>query len=647
MAILHLLLGSMMNGLYAQNKKISIHSENNQVIDATIQPATRYLNGDVKVYHASTFMYCDTAILKGSDLLMRHNVVLLQNDTIKIFSDSLHYNGDSLVAYLYGDIILENGPSKKLYTSYLKYDVKNKIAYYTKNAKLIDKTSTLISRRGRYVLNEKTAYFYENVRASDDDFTLMGDSLTYNTITQETRFLSPVRIIKDTSNIYSEKGWFDLDDKIGDFISHAQYLSGKTRASADTISYDGKTDQITLKTKDGRSEYISQNDTAFAKIIHYDKKNETFTLTDNGHYKSKTNEVKGDKIYYNKTTEKFKVTGRSIVSDPPMLIEADTLDYDKVIKYGVANGHVIWQDTSAKTAIHADHVIYEGNINKLLATNDKSRPLFTTLVENDTLFMRADTLKSFRTFKERLILPDKNAKRRANQNKLSKGKSEINFSGTQISESTTVITDSLQNNAVDTIITDTIFTGIIDTFDFFVAYHKVRIFKSDLQAVCDSLVFSKKDSIFTLHQQPHAWSDSSQISGDTLNIFLKSKKLDKLTVNSQAAILNSTDYIFFNQIQGRYIEAFFKDSKINKMYVDGNAKIVYYLTNENKEYSGVNTTEASRMTFHFDKSKVTDIYNYIEPKSLVYPMKTTDHESIKIKGFKWNPNIRPISKFDL
>ena len=83
------------------------------------------------------------------------------------------------------------------------------------------------------------------------------------------------------------------------------------------------------------------------------------------------------------------------------------------------------------------------------------------------------------------------------------------------------------------------------------------------------------------------------------------------------------------------------------MYVDGNAKIVYYLTNENKEYSGVNTTEASRMTFHFDKSKVTDIYNYIEPKSLVYPMKTTDHESIKIKGFKWNPNIRPISKFDL
>lgn len=641
-----MLLCNEMNELYAQNKKISIHSENNQVVDKTFEPATQYLNGDVKVYHASTFMYCDTAILKSSDLRMRHNVVLLQNDTIKIFSDSLHYNGDSLVAYLYGDIILENGPTKKLYTSYLKYDVKNKIAYYTKNAKLIDKTSTLISKRGRYVLNEKTAYFYENVKASDDDFTLVGDSLAYNTSTQETRFLSPVRIIKDTSNIYSKKGWFDLDDKIGDFIDNAQYLSGKTKASADTISYDGKKDQITLKTKDGRSEYISEKDTAFAKIIYYDKKNETFILTENGHYKSTTNEVKGEKIYYNKISEKFKVTGRSVVSDPPMLIEADTLDYDKAIKFGKADGHVIWQDTSAKTAIHADHVVYEGNVNKLLATNDKSRPLFTTAIENDTLFMRADTLKSFRTFKERLILPDKNAKRRANQNKQLKGTSEINFSGTQVSEST-IPMDSTQNITPDTIITDTIFTGIIDTFDFFVAYHKVRIFKSDLQAVCDSLVFSKKDSIFTLYQQPFAWSDSSQISGDTLDIFMKNKKLDKLTVKSQAAVLNSSDYIFFNQIQGRFIETLFKDSKINQMNVDGNAKIVYYLTNEAKEYSGVNTTEASRMTFYFDKSKVTDIFNYVEPKSIVFPMQTVDHESIKIKGFKWNLKIKPISKEDL
>ena len=106
-------------------KQISIHSEDNQIIDATFLPATQYLNGNVQVYHSGTFMYCDRAVLKGSTLKMYSNVVLLQNDTIKIFADSLHYNGDSLVAFLYGDIILENGPTKKLYTSFLKF-VSNK-----------------------------------------------------------------------------------------------------------------------------------------------------------------------------------------------------------------------------------------------------------------------------------------------------------------------------------------------------------------------------------------------------------------------------------------------------------------------------------------------------------------------------------------
>lgn len=594
-------------------------------------------------------MYCDTAVLRGSDLRMYFNVVLLQNDTIKIFADSLKYNGDSLVAYLYGDIILENGPSKKLYTSYLKYDVKNKIGYYTQNAKLVDKTSTLISKRGRYLLNEKTAYFYENVKATGDDFILVGDSLSYNTVTQETKFLSAVRIIQDSSNIYSQKGWFDLDDKVGDFIGNAQYQKGDTKAKGDTITYNGILDHITLKGDSILAEYISEKDTAYAKTIFYDKKNENFRLTKDAYYKGDKNEVKGDQIFYDKITEKFKVSGRSIVIDPPTIIEADTLDYDKTIKYGKADGHVIWRDTSAKTAIFADHLIYNGNDNYMKATNDTLRPMFTTEIDGDTLFLKADTLRSFRIIKERLILPDKNAVRRA-QSAKNKVKVSVDFSESQIIKDTISENDSLSlilDTILQEIVTDTVFTGIMDTLDFFIGDNDVRIFKSDMQAVSDSLVFNKKDSVFTLFNLPFVWSDSTQIAGDTIDIFLKEKKMDRLTVRNQATILNSTDLKFFNQIQGRFLEAFFRESKIYKMNVNGNGQIVYYLTDKDKAYTGVNTTEASTMTFTFDKNKVTDIRNYLEPKSKVYPMKGTDHEAIKVKGFKWNIEARPLSKDDL
>ena len=126
-----------------------------------------------------------------------------------------------------------------------------------------------------------------------------------------------------------------------------------------------------------------------------------------------------------------------------------------------------------------------------------------------------------------------------------------------------------------------------------------------------------------------------------LDFSLRMQK-DLNTIYFETAFLQNN-----NQKIKQDIETLFKDSKINQMNVDGNAKIVYYLTNEAKEYSGVNTTEASRMTFYFDKSKVTDIFNYVEPKSIVFPMQTVDHESIKIKGFKWNLKIKPISKEDL
>jgi lipopolysaccharide transport protein LptA len=630
-------------------KKISIHSEDNQVIDAREDPPTQYLNGNVQVYHSGAYMYCDTAILKGSDLRMYFNVVILQNDTIKIFADSLRYDGDSLFAYLYGDIILENGPNKKLYTSYLEYDVKNKIGYYTQNAKLVDGTSTLISKQGKYYLNDKTAYFYENVQVLGDDFELVGDSLAYNTTTQRADFLSPVRIKSDTSQIYSERGWFNLGNKIGDFIGNAQYESGKTKAKSDTISYDGQLDQVTLKSIAGRSEYISEKDTAYAKVIYYDKANDIFTLTKDAHYKSEQNEVKGNEVFYDKKTEKFKVTGRSYISDPPSIIEADTLDYNKSIKLGIAHGNVIWRDTSAKTAIHADHVLYRGEENFMKATNDVGRPLFTSEVDGDTLFIKADTLKSFRVIKERIIYKTPNEDKRArNQKTESKVDSTlIEMPGLKLDTSVISTDTSLIDTFETQIQEDTIYTGIMDTIDYFVGDNNVKMFKSNMQSVCDSLIFNKTDSLFTLSQNPFVWSDSSQIAGDTIDIKMKDKKIDRLIVRSNATIISTEDLLYFNQIRGRFLEAFFKESKIYRMDLDGNAQIVYYLVDDEKAYIGVNTTESSNMSFYLNENKITDIRCYKEPTSKLIPMKDADHEALKVKGFIWNIAFRPLRIDDL
>ncbi|MBC7883845.1 MAG: hypothetical protein H7X99_00115, partial [Saprospiraceae bacterium] len=130
-------------------------------------------------------------------------------------------------------------------------------------------------------------------------------------------------------------------------------------------------------------------------------------------------------------------------------------------------------------------------------------------------------------------------------------------------------------------------------------------------------------------------------------IFMKEKKVDRLVVRSNATILNTEDLQFFNQIKGRYLETFFRESKIYRMDVDGNAQIVYYLTDKEKAYIGVNTTEASRMSFFLNDNKITDIRCYQEPKSKVIPMSKADHEGLKVNGFIWNDDKRPANQASL
>lgn len=636
--------------------------EDNQIIDVSEDPPVQYLNGNVQIYHAGTFMFCDRAVLRDQVLRMYDNVSMLQNDTIKIFADSLIYNGDSLVAQLYGKIIFENGPSRTLFTEYLHYDAAQKVATYTEKGRLTDDTSELVSQRGRYYLNEQVAYFYEKVTATDseENFTLLADSIRYDLSTQTSTFLSQVRIEKDTQRIYSEGGWFDLFNKKGDFIGHAQYLEGNIIARADTISYEGEKDVVILKSRDKRSTYYSEKDTAMAYTIFFDQSNSTFQLSGDGYYKGEKNEVKGEDIFYNKKTEQFNVKGRSQVSDPPFIIEADTLDYDKSVKIAKADGHVIWRDTSAKTAILADHILYEGENNAMVATCENDRPLFISDIEGDSLFMKADTLRSFRIIKERVIYPDPDALRKA---RLLKNKNDTlsvmqdSIKGKEISQETwisgdtSVKADSMFYDSADSLIQDlvldTIYTGILDTLDYFQGQHNVRLFKTDFQAICDSLVYSVTDSVFQLLGMPFMWSDSSQIAGDTIDIMLKDKKMDRLKVKNNATILSTQDYIFFNQIQGRFMEGFFSQNKLKQLDVDGNAQVLYYLTDENKAYLGINKTEASRISFEFDENNVISIRNYVEPRSKVLPMKSTDHNQIKIKGFLWNAALRPQNAEDL
>lgn len=180
------------------------------------------------------------------------------------------------------------------------------------------------------------------------------------------------------------------------------------------------------------------------------------------------------------------------------------------------------------------------------------------------------------------------------------------------------------------------------------AYHHVKIFKSDLQGVCDSVDFSYKDSVFRLYYDPVLWVDDNQLSADTMRMLLKDEKLYKMDLVRNALVVNQTDSGLYNQIQGKDMHGYFDNGVLKRMEVQGNGESIYYAKDDSNAYIGVNKAICSNMVVYFTDDKQVDrIYFLTEPDAGLYPINQFPKEESKLKNFHWFISRKPKSKEDL
>ncbi len=552
------------------------------------------LSGNVRLRQDSTLVYCDTAIIDLNDAILQGNVFIEQGDSLKVFADSAFYSGDTRQCDLFGKVVLVNG-RQELYTSRLHYDLVNKVASYHEGATLTNGKSQLTSTHGYYHVNEKQVYFKGEVLAVDPEFTMRTDTLGFNTETQMVHFLAPTIISQKGSRIYCEGGFYDIENNFAEFDQNPQYERDGQRGRSRKMRYNGSTKEYTLE-GDAYVEEPAADRKAYADVIRYNTDTEKAVFIGNVDYRDSTQQISGQEVRYDSRNKQYQLSGRGRVSDPPNIIEADSIDFNNELGDGMALGNVIWQDTANDYTLLAFRLDYNKETEFINAYGgfgelaEQGRPLMKSLIEKDTLYMSADTLTSFK--------PDTSSDSR-----------------------------------------------------LLLAYQDVRIYKSDLQAACDSLTYSSADSIFRffkLANLPIIWSDTSQFSADTIRMALKDKKLDRIWLRQNALVINSEDERMFNQIKGRDNTVYFRDNEAREMLVEGNAQAVYYALDDKGAYVGVNETECSEMRLFFSNNQVESIKFYTEPKGKFIPMKEAgSSETKKLEGFFWEKIRRPRSLDDL
>jgi hypothetical protein len=178
------------------------------------------------------------------------------------------------------------------------------------------------------------------------------------------------------------------------------------------------------------------------------------------------------------------------------------------------------------------------------------------------------------------------------------------------------------------------------------AFHHAKLFKSDLQAKADSMFYSYSDSTLRCFVNPIIWTQGSQLSGDTIMMQMRNKKMDNLMLFPSAFIVNieKDDSTTFNQIAGKRMRGFFKNDKLDRMYISGNAESLYFARDSTKKVTEMQRSLTSRMRVLFKDNSATDVYFLVKPEHRYGPIDKFKEDEKILKGFIWKPKDRPFSK---
>ncbi|UKJ07303.1 OstA-like protein [Solitalea lacus] len=492
-------------------------------------------------------------------------------------------------------------------------------------------TINVTAKRLIYDGNTRRAELFENVTLTDGKAVLTTEYLQYDMATRIGTYPNSGKITNQQNVLTSNTGYYFVGSKDAFFRHNVKINTPQTEITSDTIKYN------------------TQNRIAnFFGPTHIKGKDD-YLYTENG--------------WYNTSTDQAKFNERSFYQSGSKTLKGDTLYYDRRAGYGRAVKNVYFIDTADKVILTGGYGQYNKPSEIAYVTK---RALLSIVQEKDTIFLTADTLKT--TLSDPKQKSNKNGEISKDTTVVTKiqKKEQVNADddmppmGPGITEPMKPVsktTDTLKRaneakNVADSLLKKTDTTKVVkeDTtrYRILYAYKNVRMYKSDLQAVADSLVYTYSDSIMRCYKSPAVWTQGSQITANQIDIELKNKKIDRMKMNASAFLVGTEgDSTLFNQISGKNMVGFFNDNKLTRLNVIGNGESIYYPKEDSVTYTGMNRALCSNMTLTFKNNKVARVKMEKDIEGKLHPLDKIPEGEDKLKGFIWRVEERPVSKEDI
>lgn len=603
----------------------------------------RRATGNAVFLHNNTYLMCDTAIWDVDSRLIEAigSVRILQERT-ELESDRMFYHIDRDLAEFRGNIVqLRDKDNNTLRTRHLDYNTKDSVAVFMNGGSMRDKDGQIIeSQRGTYDSKIKEFNFATDVNMFTDLIFVETTTLRYESDRNFATFGRGTNAWQEDNMLSADAGWYDRNREVFFFRRNVHVMSDTQEGWCDSLYFYRNTMNVDMY---GNAQVTdtTRNVSAVAGHINYIDSLSKVTLLRKPAVIAKTEENgQVDTVYFGADTLIY-YTKRMCDIDSCVIADANTrkatLDIDPVSEY------------RHKAAEEAARAAAEA------AKNDPNRPPDIPKSNNQQENAAAPSEESPSSPAES---QDSSAAAVSDSVTVS-SRDSLHISSSDsvalaMSDSTAfAVSDSLGVASSDSLgiassDSSAMLQPVIDTTEigFVTALRNVKIYRKNMQIVCDSLEYSDLDSLARLFKSPVIWNEvTQQFSADSVTAVIRNQMMEKVSLMANAFIHIQEDTAHYDQIKGTEMMAYFNtDSQLERFDALGGASAIFYLE-ENDVLATANRKESKMLSAYFKDGNIHRVYYFDTAASDAYPVAQMTPEDQKLKGFNWTPEKRPVDRY--
>lgn len=467
---------------------------------------------------------------------------------LSIWAEVLTYKADRLE----GDVV-DNKPCKKLEGNVVFTFHKSGMVLTADKAYQYDDQS-LIKAQG-------------NVRIMDQEGGVVESVfLTYYLLQKRAIFEKDVRCSSKKSIFYTPKLIYDVEKKQGKFLKGGKLVQDQMVLTSSKGLYDGAHHQVTFSDKvvlvdpsytfhSDQLDYDTQSEVAYfrgaTKIIYRDG---VLTTSKGGYYALPKKQLAFEQGAL--TTENI-----TLAADHLEIVNGEDC---------AATGHVSLCSQKHDALITGGKASYVGKEKKGVITGS---PLLTKVVNNETIYLRADTF----------VILEKNEP----------PEQEVH------------------------------------------ALNHVRLYQEVVQGVADGAVYNTSKNSIYLHNKPVIWCGQYQITGEEVHLAIEEAEHVRMYVDKNLFMASENLVGQYNQVKGNKLVGLFKEGVIEKMSISGNSESIYFALGDNNELVGMNHIKCNGMEMAMVDNALAEMTCQPKPIGVFYPAENLKEDQMKLPGFVW------------